>query len=80
MKVYIDSRSPIRMEVDTDELGAMFAAMNAEEQLLVLGAAVDAMAKHPLQWDYIAIELSRPENDELRGKLRGIVADMEATP
>jgi hypothetical protein len=76
VKVDVSSSSPIlRMEVSTHEFGRVFANMAADEQVAVLQAMVDHMRPHEMQWDYIAIELERPENSQLRSKLRDIFAD-----
>ena len=77
MMVQIESRSPIRMEVDADELGSMFSDMASDAQVSVLRAVVSSMSKHQTQWDYIAIELELPENAELLRQLRSIISGME---
>jgi len=78
MKVDVSSSSPIlRMEVDTDDFGKLFAGMASYEQVAVLRSMVCHMSAHPLQWDYIAIELESPENEDLRRSLYSIVRSME---
>ena len=80
MMVNIESRSPIRMEVNSADFGDMFAHMACDDQVSVLRAIVSIMAAHPLQWDYIAIELELPENSDLRADLGRIVAGMRIAP
>ena len=73
IKVDVSTSSPIlRMEVSTNDFGQLFAKMAADEQIEVLRAMVEHMKPHATQWDYIAIELERPENDHLRRSLRDI--------
>tara|TARA_R100001086_G_scaffold22666_1_gene10823 strand:+ start:972 stop:1205 length:234 start_codon:yes stop_codon:yes gene_type:complete len=73
MKVDVSSSSPIlRMEVNTNDFGRLFAFMAADEQVEVLRSMVDHMKPHALQWDYVAIELEEPENLSLRASLNDI--------
>ncbi len=69
MKIQIESRYPINMTVSADDFGKLFAAMNSMEQVAVLRSIIEEMEAHPLQWDYIAIELEGA-NADLREKLR----------
>lgn len=66
MRVQIDSRFPINMTVSADDFGKLFAAMNSAEQVAVLRSIVDEMDAHPLQWDYISIDLGSPENADTK--------------
>lgn len=73
MKVDVSSSSPIlRMEVNTNDFGRLFAFMAADEQVEVLRSMVDHMKPHALQWDYVAIELEEDKNIDLRNSLRDI--------
>lgn len=73
MKVDVSTNSPIlRMEVDTDDFGKMFANMASDEQVEVLRAMVDHMKPHQIQWDFIAIDLEMAENAELKRDLKDI--------
>jgi hypothetical protein len=64
------------MEVEADDFGKMFANMSADEQVAVLRAMVFHMSKHPMQWDYIAIELEEDHNSNLFRDLQNIVKGM----
>ena len=78
IRLDIQSNFPIFMSADPDEFGRVFAEMPSDDQVQVLRAMTSHMAAHPIQWDYIAIELERPENSDVLNRLRQIVA--EATP
>lgn len=70
IEVRVDSRYPLFISADADSFGAVFAHMNSEEQVAVLAAMVRHMEPHRTQWDYIAIELEKPENEQVRRTLR----------
>jgi len=72
VSVKIDSSRPVFIEADADSFGEVFAKMDSEEQVHVLRAMVTHMKPHPTQWDYIAIELEKPENSDVRNILREI--------
>jgi hypothetical protein len=75
MKVDVSTSHPIlRMEVRTNDFGQLFSQMAADKQIAVLQAMVDHMKPHPIQWDYIAIELEEAENAPLRRSLNDIFA------
>jgi len=66
IKVDVSTSSPILfMEVDVDDFGRLFAGMAADQQVAVFAAMVEHMRPHPIQWDYISIELEMPENQDL---------------
>lgn len=67
--VRIDSSRPVFIEADADAFGAVFASLNSEEQVAVFRSMVEHMRPHRMQWDYIAIELDKPENREIRREL-----------
>lgn len=69
--VEVRTNSLLWIEADPNEFGRVFAEMNSEEQVLVLAAMVEHMRPHRIQWDYISIELERPENSEILNELRG---------
>ncbi len=75
--VQIDTRSPLFIEANAEDFGRIFAAMNSEEQVAVLSAIVTHMRPHPMQWDYIAIELEKPENLPIRNALASAIAPSE---
>lgn len=77
MRVDVSSSSPIlRMEVETDCFGELFASMSSDEQVEVLRSILSYMSDHPLQWDYIAIELEKEDNADLLRSLKSIVIGM----
>ena len=80
MMVNIESRSPIHMQVNSADFGDLFSHMACDDQVSVLRAIVSSMSAHPLQWDYIAIELELPENSDLMAALGRIVASMRIAP
>jgi hypothetical protein len=69
MKLDISSRWPIHIEVDASAFGEIFAGMGADDQVQVFRSMVEHMRPHRMQWDYIAIELDKPENREVREEL-----------
>lgn len=73
IRVHIDSRFPIFMEVDPDSFGKFFAAQCDSDQVAILAAMVEHMKPHAMQWDYIAIELEKPEHTSLRNQLREVL-------
>ncbi|MCH4542959.1 hypothetical protein [Ochrobactrum sp. A-1] len=73
IEVRVDSRYPLFINADADSFGAVFANMNSEEQVAVLAAMVSHMEPHRTQWDYIAIELEKPENEQVRRTLHDIL-------
>jgi len=68
-KIEISSKYPISIEVDADAFGEIFAHMAADEQVHVFRTMIEHMRPHRMQWDYIAIELDKPENREIRQEL-----------
>jgi hypothetical protein len=75
MKVDVSTSSPIlRMDVDTNDFGRIFAFMASDAQVAVLRSMVHHMEPHSMQWDYIAIELEKHGNERLRRKLHDIFA------
>lgn len=77
MKVDVSTNSPIlRMEVDTDDFGKMFASMASDEQVEVLRAMIDHMKPHQTQWDYIGIDLELEENIDLKRELKYVFSSL----
>jgi len=77
MKVDVSTNSPIlRMEVDTDDFGKMFANMASDEQVEVLRAMIDHMKPHQIQWDYIGIDLELEENIDLKRELKYVFSSL----
>lgn len=64
--VEVTTRYPMRVEASADAFGEMFANMDCGEQVAVMAAIAKYMRAHPLQWDYIAIELELDENAQTR--------------
>lgn len=78
MPITISSNYPMHIEVDARRFGEIFASLSCEEQVTVFRSMVDSMRPHSLQWDYIAIELERPENKDILDELRAVLlADSE---
>ncbi len=79
IEVRIDSRFPVFIKADADSFGSIFAHMDSEEQVAVLTAMVQHMKSHPTQWDYISIQLEKPENVEVWRTLRSVLFPAHAT-
>lgn len=69
LPVTINTNSVLFIEADPAAFGRIFAAMNSVDQVAVLSSMEEAMRPHRMQWDYIAIELEKPENRETRNAL-----------
>lgn len=69
IKIDISSSRPLFIEADANSFGEIFAEMGADDQVSVFRAMVEHMRPHRMQWDYIAIELDKPENREIRTEL-----------
>lgn len=77
--VDISGRYPVLIDMDTSAFGKIFAGMPDDDQVAVLREMVEAMRPHRRQWDFISIELEKPENRELRDELRNVLFPAEAT-
>jgi len=75
--VTIYANAPLFVEADPENFGKLFASMSSDEQMLTLRAMVEAMKPHPIQWDHISFELSKPENHEVRDIFSGITQEPE---
>lgn len=75
MKLPIDiyTKYPIHISCDPSAFGHIFAHSAADDQVAILRAMVEQMRPHKMQWDYIAIELEKPENAELLSALKQMV-------
>ncbi|TIM41771.1 MAG: hypothetical protein E5Y55_24135 [Mesorhizobium sp.] len=73
IRVDVSSSRPLFIEVDPEAFGAVFAAMNDDDQVAVLRAMVKHMQPHRMQWDHISIALEAPENRDLRDQLREVL-------
>jgi len=73
IEVRIDSSRPLFIKAKADDFGEIFAAMHSDEQVAVFRAMVEHMEPHRLQWDYIAIELQKTENQEIAKALSGFL-------
>lgn len=66
VKISTGSSPLLFISANPNEFGRIFSSMNSEEQVHVLRAMAEHMKPHKLQWDYIAIELDRPENADVK--------------
>ena len=66
----ISDRYPVLIDMEPGAFGKIFAGMNDGDQVTVLREMVEAMRPHQRQWDFISIELEKPENLEVRDELR----------
>lgn len=64
--VEVHTKYPMRVEASADAFGEMFANMDSGDQVAIMASIAKHMRAHPLQWDYIAIELEKAENDQTR--------------
>lgn len=64
--VHIHSSAPMFIEASADNFGDIFANMDSQQQVAVMAEIANHMRKHPIQWDYIAIELEKVENAQTR--------------
>lgn len=67
--VRIDSSRHFFIEADADSFGQIFAGLNSEEQVNVFRSMVEHMRPHKMQWDYIAIDLEKDGNRDVRDDL-----------
>ncbi len=77
--VRIDSSRPIFIDADAKSFGEIFAHANSEEQAEILKAMCEGMEPHLTQWDYIAIELEKPEYELVRRRLTELLAEAPVT-
>ena len=61
IRINVDANAPIFLHLDPDNFGSVFATMNSYDQAQVLAAIAHHMKSFTLQWDYIAIEMEKPE-------------------
>lgn len=73
IEVSIYSMTPVHIDADPDSFGKVFAQMSDKDQVEVLRAMVKHMKPHQIQWDYIGIELEKPENGDVLRALRQII-------
>lgn len=71
--VEIYANAPLFVTADADHFGQMFARMASDDQIAVLRAMVEHMKPHPTQWDYISIDLEKPENRDVLDTLRRLI-------
>lgn len=71
--VKIRSHTPVYFECDADTFGEHFANMPDQDQVEVFRAMVKHMHPHRTQWDYIAMELEKPENADVLHALRQVL-------
>ncbi|MGN6538930.1 MAG: hypothetical protein ACTHKQ_24785 [Mesorhizobium sp.] len=77
--VDISDRYPVLIDMDASAFGKIFAGMTDADQVAVLREMVEAMRPHQRQWDFISIELEKPENHELRDILRNVLFPTEGS-
>jgi len=75
LKVSVYTSAPLFVEASADEVGKIFASADAGEQVAILEAMVRNMLPHQIQWDYVIMELERPENKETLEALRYVFKD-----
>ena len=73
LPAHVHSKFPLFIEVDPNGFGEIFANFDDKEQVDVLRAMLEHMKPHAAQWDYISIELEKPENADLLGQLREVL-------
>lgn len=56
---------PMFIKIDANEFGRLFANMGDNDQVAVFRSMIEHMNPHKTQWDYIAIELKKPENQDV---------------
>lgn len=76
IRINIESRCPIFIEADADSFGKLFAGFSSDEQVAVFRSMVEHMKPHRMQWDYIAIELEKDENRDVRSDMSVIFASL----
>ena len=75
LKVNLYTNAPLFVEASADEIGKIFASADAGEQVAILEAMVRNMLPHQTQWDYVMMELDRPENKKTLEALRYVFKD-----
>lgn len=78
IKVDIYANAPLFITADADHFGKLFASMAADDQVHVLRAMVEHMKPHQIQWDYVSIELEKPENRDVLDVFRRLIPVEEA--
>lgn len=61
IRIDVDARAPVFIHLDPDNFGQVFASMNSFDQAQVLKAISEHIKPFRVQWDYIAIEMEKPE-------------------
>jgi len=69
----VQSNFPLFIEVDPSGFGEIFASFNDAEQVAVFRAMLDHMKPHAIQWDYISMELQKPENADILRQLKEVL-------
>lgn len=75
--VDISDRYPVLIDMHASAFGKIFAGMADNDQVSVLREMVEAMRPHQRQWDFISIELEKPENSDVRDTLRSVLFPVE---
>lgn len=59
VKISIPAATRLEVDLDVDTFGKFFSDCSDHDQAAILSSMVDHMARHFLQWDYVAIEIER---------------------
>lgn len=79
LEVSIDSSRPIFVRAKPEDIGNIFARAGSVEQAEILRVALTTIQREfPLQADYIAIELAKPNHDETRRLLAYLIEPIQA--
>lgn len=72
------SSYPFFVECEPDNFGRIFANTHDENQVAILRAIVEHMKPHRAQWDFIWVELNKPENKDVLEQLQECFRTLEA--
>lgn len=78
IKINVDANAPIFLHLDPDNFGQVFANMNSFNQAQVLKSIAEHIKPFQLQWDYIAIEMEKPEFSDAASAWRDFTATIGA--
>jgi hypothetical protein len=63
IRMLLDTSRPVFCEMDPESFGILFASLGGDEQAAVLTSIAKKLSAHPMQHDFIAMELTRPGNE-----------------
>lgn len=79
LEVSIDSSRPIFVRAKPQDIGDIFARTGSGEQAEILRVALTTIQREfPMQADYIALELAKPEHAETRRLLAYLIEPIPA--